>query len=466
MSKTKYIVGAAILMALGATPFVVSQKVNALIEATSASLEQHGIQHITLSKEGYFSTRQTFAVDIVDAQKAFHLLSTKIGEKNAHYKPLIESIEQEVHQDLTLLNGLGLKGELTYSNLLPRSADVSLCFNTLPPALKEYARVVPFFEKGIVCFDMRVGSDQTLKEIKLRDFSGRAKLGGEVSDIDDKEKELLLDLDMKGHKLSLNSEKETLQGILSIAEQSIKSAGDAPVGIDSVLNDFVYRFDYKDDFNNKGDLTLGSYALSLRDGENDFNMTLGKVIANNSVETLQKELSAKANYRFDGITVMDGWNSAKVEQLGLTLFLRGLEVATVKKLQTDYNAFVLGTEVITDQMLVDDFLALIHHGLKLDMGMKVKGLQFDMLSLKDSGMDVSFEIAKNTFSDQQNPLALIGLLDVNAKVRMHKNDRALFEALGITAAEDFALGKAEEDFFVYDISMKKGVISVNGKVIQ
>ena len=271
---------------------------------------------------------------------------------------------------------------------------------------------------------------------------------------------------MKGHKLSLNSEKETLQGILSIAEQSIKSAGDAPVGIDSVLNDFVYRFDYKDDFNNKGDLTLGSYALSLRDGENDFNMTLGKVIANNSVETLQKELSAKANYRFDGITVMDGWNSAKVEQLGLTLFLRGLEVATVKKLQTDYNALVLGTEVITDQMLVDDFLALIHHGLKLDMGMKVKGLQFDMLSLKDSGMDVSFEIAKNTFSDQQNPLALIGLLDVNAKVRMHKNDRALFEALGITAAEDFALGKAEEDFFVYDISMKKGVISVNGKVIQ
>jgi len=73
---------------------------------------------------------------------------------------------------------------------------------------------------------------------------------------------------------------------------------------------------------------------------------------------------------------------------------------------------------------------------------------------------------KTDFSDQQSPLALIGLLDVTSKVKIHKEDRATLEALQLTAPQDFELGRAEGDYFVYDVTFKQGVISVNGQIIQ
>jgi len=36
----------------------------------------------------------------------------------------------------------------------------------------------------------------------------------------------------------------------------------------------------------------------------------------------------------------------------------------------------------------------------------------------------------------------------------------------LTSAEDFALGRAEGDFLVYDLALKKGAVSVNGQALQ
>lgn len=468
MANTKVLViCAAVIAALTATPLIVSHQMNKMVEETALSLEKHGLKQTVLNKEGYLATHQRFVLDVTDAKKVRDLILSQVIEKNAQYEPFIQSIKEETDKDVALLNGLGLKGEMTYSNIFPRFADLSLCFHQLPPALKEYAIAAPFLEKGILCLDMRVGSDQTIHEVKLRDINGRIKLGGQVLDVDDKAGEVVMNMGLSGHALSLNHQGDTLQGLFKIAEQNISSQGDATaLKFQSQLNNLAYRFDYKDEFNNKGDFSLSSYSLLLTDEENDINMTLGKIAANSSIETRQKELSAKANYRFDNLSLMDGINDVSVDQLGLSLFLRGIEPATIKKLQTDYNALVLGTEMIEDQVLIDDLLALINHGLKLDVGFKVQGLKSDMLQVKETGIDMAFEIAPNTFSHQQSPLSLLGLLDVTSKVKVHKDDRTTLENLGVTSAEEFALGRAEGDFLIYEIAMKKGAISVNGKAIE
>jgi hypothetical protein len=133
---------------------------------------------------------------------------------------------------------------------------------------------------------------------------------------------------------------------------------------------------------------------------------------------------------------------------------------------TGNNTLLLGTTPIDDKVLIDDFVALVNHGVKIDLGLAFKGLSMEMLALKDVSVDTTLEIAPNNYSDKQSPLALIGLLDITSKVKVHKDDRKMLEEMGLTSAEDFALGKPDGDFFIYEIAMKKGAISVNGQVIQ
>jgi len=114
--------------------------------------------------------------------------------------------------------------------------------------------------------------------------------------------------------------------------------------------------------------------------------------------------------------------------------------------------------------LIADFVGLINDGIVIDLNVAVQGLKAQT-PLKDVRIDTRIEIPKNTYNDTQSPLALVGLIDIGAKVKLHKEDRAMLESLELTVPEDFALGKAEGDFFLYDITMKKGVVSVNGKPI-
>ena len=181
---------------------------------------------------------------------------------------------------------------------------------------------------------------------------------------------------------------------------------------------------------------------------------------------MKKDLQVKADYTLDNIAVLNSTDDIKLEKLFAKLFLRGINSDTMKKVQADYNALLLGTTTVEDQVLIDDFVALVNHGIKVDLGIAFKGLSMDMLTLKDVSVDTTLEIAQNSYSDKQSPLALVGLLDITSKVKVHKDDRATLEAMGLTSAEDFALGKPEGDFFIYEIAMKKGAISVNGQVIQ
>lgn len=88
------------------------------------------------------------------------------------------------------------------------------------------------------------------------------------------------------------------------------------------------------------------------------------------------------------------------------------------------------------------------------------------MTLKDVSADTKLVIAKNTYSDKQSPLEIVSLIDVASKIKIHKDDKAMLESLAFATSEEFALGKVEGDFFVYDVAMKNGVVSVNGKPLN
>ena len=264
--------------------------------------------------------------------------------------------------------------------------------------------------------------------------------------------------------LTLNEQSGVVNGVLGVGKQNLSVTGDMFV-FKSQLDNFKYNFAYKDDLNNKGDVEIGKYAFEMADEYSNVKLSLGAIKANSSVEDIRKDLQLKGDYTLNDIAFMNETDDIKLDKLFFKLFLRGLNSDTMKKLQNDYNMMVLGTGTPSDQAIIADFVALINQGFKLDFDVAFKGLSSE-LNLKDVSIETKFEIVKNTYDDKQSPLAIINLLNVASKVKIHKDDQKTLEALSLASAEDFANGKVEGDFVVYELVMKNGAMSINGKAMQ
>lgn len=464
MSKTKYLViSSVVVAALAATPLFVSQKVDSTIEANKTLLEKNGFKQEILSKSGYLSSKRAFSLEVTDAKKARDFLLAQLVEKNAQYKLFAQSLQEESNEGINqAFDGLKFKGEMTNSNLLPSDVKVSLSLDQLPKSIQEELAndkaasdvILPLLARGVLAVDMTFTSDQKLKDLTLKDIKEEIKAEGATLNIDT-EKQLL----------SLNERGGVVQGVLGVGKQNLSVSGEMFL-LKSELKDFIYNFNYKDDLNNQGDISIGKYALEINDEYTNLKFDLGSLKAKSSIEDVKKDLQIKADYTLDNIALLNSADDIKLEKMFAKLFLRGINSDTMKKVQADYNTLLLGTTPIDDKVLIDDFVALVNHGVKIDLGLAFKGLSMEMLALKDVSVDTTLEIAPNNYSDKQSPLALIGLLDITSKVKVHKDDRKMLEEMGLTSAEDFALGKPDGDFFIYEIAMKKGAISVNGQVIQ
>lgn len=464
MLQTKYLVISSIVVAaLAATPLIVSQKVDSSLETNRVLLEKNGQKLEILSKSGYLSGKRTFSLEIVDAKKARDFLLSTLVEKNAQYKLFAESLKAETDGSINeSFDGLKFNGEITNSNFLPSDVKVSLSLNQLPRSLQESIEndkaasdaILPLLTRGVLALDMTFGSDQKLKDMKLKDIKEEIKSDGAI-----------LSIDTEKQMLTLAERGGVVQGALGVGKQNFGINSDMFM-FKSELQDFVYNFSYQDDLNNKGDIKIGKYAFEINDEYTNVKFDLGSLKANSSVEDVKKDLQIKADYTFDDVIVNNSSADVKLNKLFAKLFLRGINSDTMKKVQADYNTLLLGAAPLEDKVLIDDFIALVNHGIKLDLGIALQGLSTDMINLKDVSVDTTLVVAQNDYSDKQSPLALIGLLDITSKVKVHKEDRATLESLGLTSAAEFALGKEEGDFFIYEIAMKKGAVSVNGQTIQ
>lgn len=463
MANVKYLVIAGLVAAgIASTPLVISKTIDSKIEENRVVLEKNGFKQEMLSKQGYFESKRTFSLEVVDAQKARDFLLDKLVEKNAQYKVFAQSLKNGTKEDINnALNGLTFKGEMTNSNLLAGDSKVSLALDKLPTSVnkelndnKEIGNVVlPLLTKGVLAIDMTLSSDQKLKDLKFKDIKEQIKIDGAT-----------LDIDTANQILSLNESGGVVNGVLGVGKQNFGVNSDMFI-FKSQLDNFKYTFAYKDDLNNKGDVEIGTYAFEMADEYSNIKFSVGAIKANSSVEDVRKDLQLKGDYAINDIVFMNETDDIKINKLFFKLFLRGINSDTMKKLQNDYNMMVLGTGTPSDQAIIEDFVALINQGFKLDFDVAFKGLSSE-LNLKDVVIETKFEIAKNSYNDKQSPLAIVNLLDITSKVKMHKDDQKMLEALSIASAEDIANGKVEGDFVIYELVMKNGAMSINGKAMQ
>lgn len=463
MANVKYLVIAGLVAAgVASAPLVISNSIDSKIEENRVVLEKNGFKQDILSKSGYFESKRTFSLEVIDAQKARDFLLDKLVEKNAQYKVFAQSLKSGTKEDINnAFNGLSFKGEMSNSNLLPSDSKVSLVLDKLPTSInkeltdnKEVGNaILPLLTKGVLAIDMTIGSNEKLKDLKFKDIKEQIKVDGAT-----------LDIDTTNQILTLNESGGVVNGVLGVGKQNFGVSADMFI-FKSQLDNFKYNFAYKDDLNNKGDVEIGKYAFEMADEYSNVKLSFGAIKANSSVEDVRKDLQLKGDYTLNDIAFMNETDDIKINKLFFKLFLRGINSDTMKKLQNDYNMMVLGTGTPSDQAIIADFVALINQGFKLDFDVAFKGLSGE-LNLKDVVIETKFEIVKNTYDDTQSPLAIVNLLDITSKIKIHKDDLKALEALSLASAEDFAHGKVEGDFVIYEIMMKNGAMSINGKAMQ
>lgn len=463
MSKTKFLIASGIVVAaLGVIPLFIATGVDKKVEEAKVMLESRGLKQELVSKSGYLSSTRIFNFEVVDAQKLRDFLLDSLVEKNPQYKLFAQSMKRQSKEEINeAFNGLRFKGEMSNSNLFPSDTLVSVSLAGLSTSLqnelmqeKKIADVIlPLLSRGVIAADMVFGSDEKLKSFKLKDIKEQLVLDNGT-----------LNLDMNNQILTLNETGGVITGKAGIAKQVIGIQG-ADVNFSSTLDNFVYGFSYKDDFNTKGDLSIDKYAFILEEPYSTTKFSLGSIKASSSAEEVSKLLHVKADYSLNAIAFSDRTDSLNIEKLDMKLLLDGINSVTMKKIQDDYNRLLItGATGTSDQMIIADFVALINDGVSITFNIASQNVT-GIVALKDIGVDVTLSLPKNSYSDKQSPLALLTLLDINARIKVHKDDKKTLEALSGSTPE-MNYGRAEGDFFIYDVVMKKGEVTINGKAIR
>ena len=462
MANTKYLVaGALIAGALAAAPLVISSSVDREIENTKAFLEKNGFKQEIKSKSGYFTALRTFSLEVVDASKARNYLLDILVEKNEQYKIFAQSMREIEAEEINgVFNGLTFRGEMQNSNLFPSESRMSLILDRLPHSIqaeltkdKEASGIIlPLLTRGVFALDMSFDTRQKLKSLKVRDMKESISSDGTV-----------LDIDTADHTLALNEEGGVVKGLVGVKKQNIGVSSDV-FSLKSQLSDVLYDFNFKDDFNNKGTLDIGRYVFEIKERGAKTHFTMGAFKANSILEEVGKNLGLKADYTINDVTFSDDYDAITLQKFAAMINFSGIATEKIKKLRSHYNALLMNNNTPSDEVLIADFVSVINDGMLMNLDFSVQGLKAQT-PLRDVRVETKIQIPQNAYNDTQSPLALVGLIDISAKVKIHKDDRAMLESLQITVPEDFALGRAEGDFFLYDITMQKGVISVNGKPI-
>ncbi len=458
MGKVKYLaIASAIVAAVAVTPLAISYSIDGEIEKNRVLLEKNGFKQEMIKKQGYLQSTRDFTLEVVDAAKVRDYLLDMLVAKNEQYKLFAQSMKEIDPSEMnSAFNGLKFRGQMKHSNLLPEESSISLIWDRLPHTLnnKEVNTIFePLLTKGVIALDIVLDTRQKVKNVSLRDIKEKMKI-----------EDVLLDVNTMGHTLSLSEEAGNVKGRIGVAKQSLQARSEAFI-VGSDMENFAYDFTFKDDLNNKGSLSLAKYRFELAEIENQIELSFANLKATSMVEEKSDKLQLKADYAFDTIVFTNGIDDFKLQNFITNFTLNGLNGARIKKLQKAYNAYMLGSGTPSDEELINDFIGFVNDGVKLNLIVGIKGLT-GFAEIKDILVDTTVELPKNNYNDKESPFGLVALLDLNTKIKVHKDDRATLEAMELTVPEDFALGIPVGDYFVYEITMKQGAISLNGKPVE
>ena len=452
MSKKLLIIGAVIVAVLAALPLVGNMGVKKITEDRIAMLETNGIKvDQSDNGSGYMTTKRHYEFTLEDPTAFKDYLSTLSKAQVPAYLS-------------TMLDDVVMGADVEYSNLLINS-DVMV--DLYPVAFSQeagermkaedaklYEQMVAMLENRAFMYHMEY------------DVSGE-RFKGHIKDID---KTITF---QDGRVANIVFEKAVFEGEGTLVEPkrvdlNVKRANlDFSLPDDAQMKLMMEDLSSQSTFNAKNsfDLTYKAKRLTFyfKDEVSTLEVNATEMRTTSKSATNNGKLNTIVDASVKQFSMNDQNNSVTLEEFSFKMDADNVD-------EEAYEAFQKASEhsAAGSQYTMLAAVGVVSKGFNIN----IEKLSVNKIAINDSKMMNGFEhtIKINVKEDdnlvqklQVSPLALLQNIDIDAKLNFASEFYAFMKAQGsnVTMADDFA--KIDGDNVLFDIILKDGQVSVNGK---
>ena len=452
MSKKLLIIGAVLVAVLAALPLVGNMSVKKITEDRIAMLEGNGIK-VDQSDNGssYMTTKQHYEFTLEDPTAFKAYLSTLAKAQVPAYLS-------------TMLDDVVMGADVEYSNLL---IDSNVMIDLYPVAFSQeagermQAEDAKLYEQMIAMLENR----EFMYHMEY-DVSGE-RFKGNIKDID---KSITFE---DGRTAKIVFEKATFKGEGTLVEPKSVDLNVKRANLDFSLPDEAEMRLQMNDLSsqstfsakNSFDLTYKAKQLNFHfdDGASKLEVSATDMQTTSKSVTQKGKLSTTVDAEVKQFSMSDQNNSVSLESFAFKMNADNVD-------EKAYEAFQKASEqsAAGSQYTMLAAVGVVSKGFNID----IENISVKKIAIKDSKMMDGFKhaIKINVKEDenlvqklQVSPMALLQNIDVDAKLNFASEFYAFMKAQGnnLSMADNFA--KVDGDDVLFDIILKDGQVSVNGK---
>jgi hypothetical protein len=452
MSKKLLIIGAVIVAVLAGLPLVGNMGVKKITEERISMLEANGIK-VDQSDNGssYMTTKEHYEFTLEDATAFKHYLSTLSQAQVPAYLS-------------TMLDDVVMGADVEYSNLLI-SSDIMI--DLYPVAFSQEAgermktEDSKLYEQMVVMLENR----EFMYHMEY-DISGE-RFKGNIKDID---KTITFE---DGRTAQIVFEKATFTGKGTLVEPKSVDLNVNKANLDFSLPDDTKMKLMMEDLSsqsvfsakNSFDLTYKVKRLNFQFHDNTSTLEVSTTdLETTSISvTTDGKLKTSVDASVKAFSMHDQNNSVALVDFTFTMDADNIDEAAYEAFQKASEQSAAGSQYT---MLAA--VGVVSKGFKVD----IEKLSVEKIAINGSKMmdgfnhTIKIDVKKDENLMQKlqvSPMALLQNIDIDAKLNFASEFYAYMKAQGnnLTMADSFA--KIDGDDVLFDIILKDGKVSVNGK---
>jgi len=266
-----------------------------------------------------------------------------------------------------------------------------------------------------------------------------------------------------GNKFDIMNKNE---GTYSLAQQYLESNKSKieTLGI-------KYSYKYKDMFNQSANLKFDNFTFENESGLITTNLTTGKCTLSNQTSSTKEKVHSSVTYQINDLNLTSNIITPILSQkFKLTTGLEDIDKKALKAITDNYQDLLvaLGEEnqkIDTNQTtnkFIEDLSTIVNQGLIFVVDSQIENSTYKEVTFKDISLNIDAKLNKNNLSKNSEYFEILGLIDVDSDIKIHKDDLEQIKVFQPMAELIFLKGKMEGDYMLFNVKFQNSKLTVNG----